>query len=340
MPNSPIDSVHPKADAPTLLPGGPHSPSILVVGMGAVGGYYGARLAQAGAKVSGVCRSDFDTIATYGIYIKSIAGDRHFRPEQLYRTPAQCPTPPDIVMVTLKSLPEIDLPAMIKPVVGPNTSIMLLQNGVEIEAPIAAAFPDNEIISALAFICVSREKPGHVHHEDYGRVAIGSFPSGHSQRVDELADLLNQAHVPCSVTDNIITARWKKLVWNAPFNPISVLAGGLNTQEILGEPELVQLAEKVMQEVCSIAAATGHPLEEDIVRRNLTDTKKMRAYRTSMLLDFEAGRKMEVEAILGNATRAAERLKVETPHMQTLYALLKGIVKPPRSATHPKADTP
>ena len=139
------------------------------------------------------------------------------------------------------------------------------------------------------------------------------------------------------VTPEVVTARWQKLVWNAPFNPISVLGGGVDTENILICPPSAQLARQVMTEVCMLAKASGHELAADIIDRNLTDTLRMKPYKTSMLLDFEAGRPMEVEAILGNAVRIAQRLGRSVPYLESLYGLLALIQqrKTPRSCRPP-----
>jgi 2-dehydropantoate 2-reductase len=129
--------------------------------------------------------------------------------------------------------------------------------------------------------------------------------------------------VVCEVSEDVVTARWRKLVWNAPFNPISVLGGGADTKTMVENPESLELARKVMEEVCLIAAAAGHPLPGEIVQQNIDGTRAMAPYKSSMLVDFEAARPMEVEAILGNGLRVAKRHGVDAPHMESLYGLLK-----------------
>lgn len=305
-------------------PEAPH-PRVLVVGTGAVGGYYGAKLQQAGAHVSVVCRSDFDAVTRNGIQINSIDGDFHFTPDAVLPRVADAPSPPDYLLCALKVLPDVDVASVIAPAVGLETAIVLLQNGVEIENPVAAAFPDNQLISALAFICVNRTAPGIIEHLCFGRLALGDFPTGLSPMAQRLAALFESADVVCAATEAVVTARWRKLVWNAPFNPISVLGGGLSTAEMMDRGETERLARAVMEEVAALAMATGHPLEKGIVEKNLEDTRVMKPYRTSMLLDWEAGRPLEVEAILGNAVRAARREGVAIPRIETLYSLLKAL---------------
>ena len=297
-------------------------PTVLIMGAGAVGSLYGGMLQRAGARVSALCRSDYELARTKGLKVKSIWGDLLFRPDQVYRLAAEVSTPPDYLVVAYKVLPEIDRAELIRGAVGTQSTIVLLQNGVEIEAPVAAAYPANEIISALAFVCCNRIGSGECHHLDYGRLSIGVYPRGISDKVRLLQALFERVGVPVVLHEDIVTARWEKLVWNAPFNPISVLGGGVTTTEILASPAAMSLVEAVMREVCAIAAAAGPPLPETVIRDMLEDTHKMKSYKTSMLLDWEAGRSMEVEAILGNAVRAAARTGVAAPHLRSLFALL------------------
>jgi 2-dehydropantoate 2-reductase len=304
---------------------------ILIVGTGAIGGFYGGKLAQAGARVAALCRSDYEIVKSKGIQVKSAYGDFHFTPDKVIRDLSEYGSPPDYILVGLKVLPEIDTAEIIKPALGPDTAIILLQNGIEIEDPVAQAFPENEIISGLAFICATRTSPGHIEHTDFGRVVIGRFPEGPSARVKKLANLFNNGGVPCDVTEDAVTARWRKLVWNAPFNPISVLGGGADTKTMVETSESLWLTRQIMNEVCKIAEAAGHPLPEEVVQENIEGTRRMASYKTSMLVDFESGRPMEVEAILGNGLRVARRHKVAAPHMESLYALLKLMEKKIRS---------
>jgi 2-dehydropantoate 2-reductase len=300
----------------------PNHPKIILLGTGAVGSLYVGKLAQAGASVSAVCRSDYQTVKADGIRINSGWGDFHFRPDEVLKDIAEYSSIPDYIVVATKVLPRIDVAKLIQSKVSPQTSIVLLQNGIDIEEPIARAFPDNEIISALAFVCVSRIALGHVDHLDYGRLIIGTYPSGRSEKVELLAKLFIDAGVECVIADTIVTARWIKLVWNAPFNPMSVLGGGVDTMAMTGtEPSLI-LARKVMEEVRLLAEATGHPFPEVVILKNIDDTMVMKPYKTSMLLDYENGREMEVEAILGNAVRIAHKHAINVPHIESLYGLL------------------
>jgi len=298
---------------------------ILLYGTGAVGSLYGGKLSQAGASISAVCRSDYDEVSAGGIYIKSIYGDYHFIPESVVRSGKEYKFRPDFVIVATKALPEINISEMIRDSVHPGTAIVLLQNGIDIEPVVADNFKDNEIISGLAFVCATRTGYGKIDHSDFGRIVLGTYPSGISDKVKLLVGMFRSAGVPADTDEDVIAARWKKLLWNAPFNPLSVLCGGADTSEMMRDEKVRKLAESIMREVTQVAAAHGHPLDEALIRKNIKDTAKMKPYKTSMLLDYESRRPMEIEVILGNAVRIAEAKYVPVPHLQTIYALL-GII--------------
>lgn len=312
------------------------SVKILVVGTGAIGGYYGGRLSQTEAEVSVLARSDFEVVRNKGIEIQCQDGDFHFQPVEVVREASELSFEPDYVLVCLKVLPEIDVAQIIRPVVGKHTTIALLQNGAEIEPPICEAFPENEVISGLAFICSRRNAPGKIQHLDYGRLNLGLYPEGTSAKTEQLVELFCRAGVDCQLSTQVKKARWVKLAWNAPFNPISVLGGQVNTHEMLQNPNTRQLIYAVMKEVQAVATAADAGFGDEIIERLLTDTENMTPYDPSMLLDYRNRRAMEVEAILGNALRAAQRLKIDVPHLTSLYGLLDLIDRKNRGLTSPK----
>lgn len=295
---------------------------ILVIGAGAIGSLYGGKLAQAGFEVSIFCRSGADEIKKNGIFVESVWGNFLFKPHEIFSDPKKITPKFDFVLVATKVLPEVKVADLIVPALSPSTSIILLQNGIHIESELQKKFPKHHLISALAFVCVSRISPQKILHQDYGRLVIGDFCNENSEKTQELAAAWRQSGVDCALSSNIRLERWKKLIWNAAFNPMSVLCGGVTTQKILQNDATKELAQNVMKEVVMLAKADGCELESDVVQKNIEATQKMTPYKTSMLLDFEAGRAMEVEAILGNTVRFAKSKNIAVPHLASLYALL------------------
>jgi 2-dehydropantoate 2-reductase len=298
------------------------NPHVLIVGAGAIGGFYGAILQRAGARVSVVLRSDYAAVRETGFAIDSPLGDLSYRPDTVYRDGEAAEMNPDYVLCCVKVLPEVDRAALIVPWIGPDTCIVLIENGIDIEADIAAAFADNPLISALAFIAVSRTGPGRIEHKAFGQLTLGAWPQGVSDACRALEALFVAGDIKVKLTEQVLAERWLKSLWNTPFNPLSVLAGGADTLTMLDSPGGEALVRDLMAEVMAVAAADGHPLPADAIDRNIDGTRQMPAYRNSMALDYLAGRAMEIDAILGNVVALAKRHGVAVPGLRTLAAIL------------------
>lgn len=295
---------------------------VLIIGAGAIGAFYGALLAKVGVDVAVVCRSNYLPVKEHGFTIQSeVFGQWQFTPSQVVSTVDDYHDCADYVLLCCKVLPDIDRVKLIKPAIHANTAIVFIQNGVEIEQALLEAFPHQPVISGLAFICVNQTAPSHIHHLAYGRLVLGDLPNGISLHTKQLSEYFSLSGITCSASSDIVTERWKKCIWNAPFNPLSVLSGGLTTAEILQSQE--PFVRRIMQDVVNVANALGHPLSASLIDTNVTNTFSMPPYKTSMLLDFENHRPMEIEAILGNARRAAQRVNVSVPYLDALYALLQ-----------------
>lgn len=295
---------------------------MLVAGSGAIGSYYGGRLAEAGHEVSLLCRSDYDEVKANGVEVQSYLGNFSYRPAQVIAKAEEFQGEVDYVFIATKHLPDIDYKSLIGAAVGKDTVIVLVQNGVEIEEPVIQAFPENRIIGGIAFIGVSRVSYGKIHHQIAGHIILGSIPHGVEEDCHRLINAFVEAGVDVRRTESIQKERWKKLIWNAGYNPTSVLAKGADTHQLMEHPESLALVRALMEEVVHTANLLGLGLKEDLVEKNVEITRKMNPYKTSMCLDYEAGRPMETEALLGNAVRAARKVGAQVPHMETLYALL------------------
>lgn len=305
-----------------------NKPRALILGAGAIGGFYGQALAIGGADVSVVCRSEYDIVKESGYQILSkTRGDTNFKPSQVLKTASDYQGgPPDYLIVTLKITKGVDRVALMRSVVGPATVIVLIENGVEIEQEIQAAFPNNEIISCLAFIQVSRLSPGVIRHFAYGDLTIGNFPSGVTTACKKLSEMLEAAEVKAPATEAVVNARWQKCVWNASFNPVSVLGGPVDTITLLNSPGGEQLIRDLMAEVSKIALSTGNKMPDELIDRYIAATKSAPPYKTSMALDKERGQAMEVEVILGNTVLAGRRAGIDIPKLESVYALMQALV--------------
>jgi 2-dehydropantoate 2-reductase len=298
-------------------------PTLLTIGTGALGGYYAGILQRGGMALTMLARSDYQKIKKDGVQVKSWKEDFTYHPTHVIQSTSELSDFPDYIAVFLKVLPQIDPIEIIKGAVGPKTTILLVQNGTQIEQPIQKAFPNNEVIGAIAFICCQRLAPGVIDHQDFGHLKIGTFPNKITDQTKELQHCFQKGGEKCEITKNIVAARWEKLVWNAPFNSISAILGGVDTKFMLSDPECYKLCQNIMKEVIAIAHADQNPIPENIDEKLLDYTQKMVPYKTSMALDFLAKRPLEVEAILGNAIQRARELQVAIPHLEATYALLR-----------------
>jgi 2-dehydropantoate 2-reductase len=297
---------------------------ILVIGAGAVGVFFHSRLAKANenANVSVIARSDYDHVKAHGYNICSPDGDMHFMPSAVFRNVSDYDRKADFIIVCTKVLPGIDLPELIRPAVSKSTSIVLIQNGINIESGVAAAFPDNELISGIAYVGVARSQAGRIEHTDGGRLKLGVYPQGRSKKLETLAEMYRKSGIPTEIFNDIIRVRWEKLVWNTSYNPVSVLTRS-NTAQIMNDPDSEKLIHGIMEEICLIAEAAGWKQRDGIVDEMLAYTRQFRPYKPSMLVDYEQGRKMEIEAIIGNPLRTAQHYGINVPHIQSVYAIIK-----------------
>jgi 2-dehydropantoate 2-reductase len=298
-------------------------PRIAIIGAGAVGSYYGARLVQAGHDVHFLLRSDYDAVRRNGMTIRSCAGDFALRPDQLhvYRDPRDVPKA-DWVIVTLKTTHNDQFDPLIRPLLYDRSAILTLQNGLGNEDRLAFLFGPDRILGGMAFTCINRIGPGSIDHSAHGHIRLGHFKGGPSPLASHIAGIFNNCKIPCDVLADLRYGRWEKLVWNIPFNGLSTVLDQ-TTDQLLATPEGEQLVGRIMAEVIASARACGAPLEDSLADLNVARTREMGAYRTSMHVDRQLGRDLEVEAILGEPARAGAAAGAPNPTMQTLYALAR-----------------
>ena len=304
--------------------------SVAVIGAGAVGSYYGARLAQAGHDVRFLMRRDYQAVRANGLRVLSVDGDFTLDRPTVARSSEEI-GPVDWVLCALKATSIEVAPELAGPCVGETTRILALMNGLGVEERFARWFGGERVFGGLAFTCLNRGEPGTVHHLDYGPVTIGHFEDDAAQ-LERAAALWKHARVEVSTSPSLLRARWEKLCWNIPFNGLAVTAGGITTDRILAARDLREAARAVMREVVAAGnadlAAHGEPERIDehaVVERMFELTDAMAAYRPSTMIDFVEGRPMEVEAIFGEPVRRARALGVETPHMALLAGQMRAL---------------
>ena len=297
----------------------------LLIGAGGVGVYFCGRAALGGTRLEVVVHSASDEIAAHGYQVRSVAGDFVLRPEKVLTSAAECSPDIDAVILATKVLPELDRVKLLAPaaMLPSRPPIVLIQNGVGIEREIAEAFPDNEILSVIAYIGVRREAPNRIVHQGAGRLIMGKFASSDTTTAETIASEFRRGGVECKVTADIALERWRKLLWNLPFNSVSVLSGGLDTRQMCDGGRVEKLCLSLMREVIAVANAVGVPLTEEMAQQQLAYTRDFPAYLTSMYQDFAVGRPLEVEAVVGNALAIACRRGVDAPLMMCCAKLLR-----------------
>lgn len=300
-----------------------NKPSILVVGAGAIGSFYGAILKKAGCRVSAVLRSDYETVKAQGVRITSPLGDLSYQPDQIYRDGDVPNEAPDFLILCVKVLPGVDRVQLVAPWVGDKTRLVLIENGLGIEKELADAYPNNPLLSCLAFIAVSRTESGVVEHKAYGKLVMGQYPKGVDDNCQVLSQLFQDGGINIDLTEHVVGERWRKCLWNTPFNPLSVIANGADTRTILDTTGGEELIRAMMREVMDIAAAEGYPMDEALLDKNIAGTRKMPAYKNSMALDYLNDRPIEREAVLGNVVAIAEQHGIAVPHLNTVLVTLK-----------------
>ena len=300
-----------------------NSPQIAIIGAGAVGGYYGARLAQHGKDVHFLLRSDYEAIKQNGWKIKSVAGDFALAPgtTHIYDDLRKMPKA-DLVIVAIKTTANDQFETLISPLLKENTAILNLQNGVGNDERLAEIFGPERILGGMAFICVNRVAPGVLYHTDHALIRLGEFDRGLTPRARELAQMFTSSNVPCEAIEDLSWGRWAKLIWNVPFNGLGAVLD-MTTDQLITSESGVQIVTALMNEVIATAEALGMKMPPDMIDRQMRHTATMGAFHTSMQVDRQEKRPLEIEAILGEPLRCARRAGVSAPKLDMLYHLAR-----------------
>lgn len=300
----------------------PAKPRIAIIGAGALGCYYGARLAKAGEDVHFLARSSRAALMARGIRIKTPTERIHLRKIQVYGSAADI-GPCDLVILAVKATANDQLLKLLPPLLGQNTVVLTLQNGLGVEEPVAEVVGPDRVSGAICFIGANRTAPGMVEVIFPGLMMIGKFGKPAGERTHAIAALFARGGMKCEAHDNLEEMRWRKLVWNVPFNGLAIAAGGVTTDIILADEGLKTLARRLMEEVVEAAAKFGHVIPRDFMDLQFERTAKMGAYRPSSLEDFAAGREIELEEIWGEPVRRAKSVGAPVARLEMLYWLIK-----------------
>ena len=313
---------------------------ILIAGAGAIGGFIGARLARVGADVVLFARGPhLAAMQQRGLRVVSPDGDFEVKPQVTGELAAVGPV--DVVFLGVKAHALTGLAPALTPVFGPDTVVVSTQNGIpwwyfqgiggELEGlhlervdpggVIAQAIEPRRVVGSLAYFSTDVAEPGVIHHTEGNRISFGEPDGARSDRTRAIAEALIAAGFRCPVTTRFRHEIWVKLLGNVAFNPISALTGG-TLEELARHPEVSRLVRELMVETEAVAARLGIELPISIDQR-MAGAEKVGAHKTSMLQDFEAGRPMELEAVVGAVVELGERLGVALTATRAVYACAK-----------------
>ncbi|GAB7364618.1 hypothetical protein MBLNU230_g5422t1 [Neophaeotheca triangularis] len=322
------------------------APRILIFGSGAIGTIYAYLLTKAGSEVTTVCRSNYEAAKANGFRIDSAlyGHDLHITPH-VVRTPeeaAQSLQPGehfDYILVCNKVLPggRPTTAELLAPAVTPTTTtVVLIQNGIDIEEEYLVAFPENPLLSCVVYLPVTQTAPGHISMGKMESLEIGTYPASAYQRTavhraltDKFAETLQSAGGNAKVYEDIQPRRWIKLMLNASWNPVCALTMSRDVAYLASSDVAEAFARDVMLEVVTVAQAAGYVEVDAQVAERQLDIAKGRigtaGIEPSMLVDLLQERRMEVEVILGNPIKVAKEKGVSVPRLEALYALLKAL---------------
>ncbi|PSN67580.1 2-dehydropantoate 2-reductase [Corynespora cassiicola Philippines] len=311
-----------------------NKPRILIFGTGSVGAIYAYVLLKV-ASVTAVCRSNYDVVKEKGFVLNStlFGQNINFKPN-VVRSCAEAAAddnPFDYILVCSKSFPGGTIPQIIAPAVTPGkTAIVLVQNGIGIEEEYRKAFPQNPIVSGVVYLPTAQRPAGVITHGEIAKLQLGSYPSSSSpEHAQALVNLLQAGETTAEFCEDVQYQRWFKLIVNVSWNPLCALARSTDVQLMVSSPTATDLVRAIMMEVRDIAKAYGHDITKEQVDFQLGRAEARiptnNAVEPSMLQDVKEGRRMEVEAILGNTLKLAKEKEVECPRIEMLYVLTKAL---------------
>ncbi|PWA12824.1 2-dehydropantoate 2-reductase [Pueribacillus theae] len=293
---------------------------IAVAGAGAVGGYLGAFLKKAGHDVTFLARGKhLEAMKKSGL--KVIENGEPMTVDGDFTDDLTAFLDAELILFCVKSTDTKETAERISELGNDHAVILTLQNGVDNEEVLSDIFGQERILSAAAYISSHIQEPGVIHVDGVTKLVIGALHESLVSFRDNVAELFNEANIETLTRDSIMEAKWKKLLWNATFNPLAALSTA-TVGEILDNKELRETAENICREVLLIANKNGIPLKEKMFTITFKNAELARGHKPSMLQDRLNGKKMEIESLSGYFVKKGRQLGVETPAIQAIYSNL------------------
>lgn len=290
-----------------------------VIGMGAVGGYYGSRLAQQGCDVHFLLRSDYVYVSNNGFSVDSYMGSYVLHDLHVYNDARLMPRC-DVVIVAMKTTANSQLPMILGPILKPDSTIILMQNGIGVEADVQRMFPDIQLVSGVAFINCMKVGPGRLLHKGYGNLTLGNYSCHERTVIESVAEDFSASGVRTEVAD-YLESRWRKAVLNLATNGMTVVHNCL-CDELISNPVTCNIVRELLMEGIRTAQACGvQGLTDEVADKMIATTGKTH-FATSMKYDFDHHQPMEIRYLYTNPIREAETHGVEVPNLRRLHQQL------------------
>jgi 2-dehydropantoate 2-reductase len=300
--------------------------SYAIIGTGAIGGFYGACLQKAGFDVHFLLHHDYQYVCQHGLFIESPDGDLSLPSVQAYSDAALMP-PCDVVIVALKTTNNHLLPRILPQVLKPDGVVLVLQNGWGMEEEIAEIVGSDRLMGGVCFTFNYKVGAGHIRHLDYGLITLADYApnyaaAGITTKLCQVAADFASANIMIQLHEDLFLARWQKLICNIPFNGLSVVLNS-TIEKLINDRHVRTSIEQLMAEIVTAAAAYDRHIPQVYIEKRLKQTATMKHYQTSMKVDYDQGRSLEVEAIFGNPLRKAWQAGIQMPQVSMLYRQLK-----------------
>jgi 2-dehydropantoate 2-reductase len=283
-------------------------------------------LAHAGYDVSFLMRSDLETVRRDGLRIHTRGEVVHLEAVKALGSPEEI-GPVDLVIIGLKATGNAALEKIIPPLLGPETALLTLQNGLGNEEFLAERWGEERVLGGLCFVCLNRTAPGVIEHYDHGTLSLGEYLRPVSPRVQAIAKAFVKAGIEARVVENLVTERWRKLLWNIPFNGLSIAAAGATVDVVLQNEGLRSLARNLMTEALDAARRLGHDIPDSFADFQIERSWSMGAYKPSSMIDWREGRPVEVEAIWGEPLRQGVNAGASMGRLEALYRIIEHVTR-------------
>src|SRR5574341_1667462 len=297
---------------------------VAVMGSGGVGGYFGGLLAQAGHDVTFIARGDhLRAIQSHGLCVESIHGNFTIQPAKATDDPAAIGGPVDLVLFTTKAWQIEDAAEKIRPIVGPQTAVLPIQNGVDASERLIAILGKEPVLGGTAHIVAFVASPGTIQQKsEFRRITMGELDGPISPRVEAIGKALADVGAQVEVSPNIQKARWTKFVFIASFSGMGAVTRA-PSHELMAVPEAVTMLEQAMQEIEALSRASGVELDADVVEQTMSFCRSMAPGLTaSMQRDIMEGRPSELESQNGYIAKRGAALGVPVPANTFIYSVL------------------